>query len=273
MRRVVPPCVDDEAGDGAVLGDEVGHFGLRQDGDAETPGSGEQAADERVAHQQARVARVAQAGEAVAGDEPRRVEEGLGRGLHLQQVPDVVPVDRHAAEDGELGDRRTDQREVGAERAAVEGLGLERAAAGGRALELVEVVGVERAGAELHLGPVEERVDRLGSGVEKGLAQRLGGAIPDGAVEKPADLLPAVVGADRGGEPGAGHPGRRSGERRGAAEVLGALDEEHALARRARRRPPPPFRRLRRRAPRRRTSPRPRSRPACLRLRPSVPPS
>ena len=117
----------------------------------------------------------------------------------------------------------------GPRRAAVEGLGLERAAAGGRALELVEVVGVERAGAELHLGPVEERVDRLGSGVEKGLAQRLGRAIPDGAVEKPADLLPAVVGADRGGEPGAGHPGRRSGERRGAAEVLGALDEEHAL--------------------------------------------
>lgn len=84
---------------------------------------------------------------------------------------DVAPINHHAAEHGEFGDRRADGAERVAKRARVEWQRLERPPVQRRAIGLLLVIGMKRVGAEFHVRLRLERRDRLGAGREERLAQ------------------------------------------------------------------------------------------------------
>ena len=94
------------AGDAAVLLDE--RLGLRggQHRHAALEQRVVEAPDQRIAHDEARAAREAHAVQAVAGYEARRVQQGPRRLRRVEQMADVGAIDHHAAEQGELGQRR-----------------------------------------------------------------------------------------------------------------------------------------------------------------------
>ena len=103
--------------------------GLVADVDREPPEIVEQPRDQRVAHDQARAAPVAQPVEGL----PRQQADGMGEigpgAKRMQQRRDVGLADHHAAEHGEFAPWRPHAVEIGAELAPVKGSGAERAAA------------------------------------------------------------------------------------------------------------------------------------------------
>ena len=126
------------------------------------------------------------------------MSEGAPRRSYREQVADVSAIDHHAAEDGELWNRRSDAVEIGTERAAIEGQRLQRATAQGRALELLLVIRMDRIGAKFDLAVGFKGRNRLRAAIEECLAQCHRSMIADHAVEEFSDLLPAVVGIDAG---------------------------------------------------------------------------
>ena len=186
----------------------------------------QQAADQRVAHDEARAAPLAQAIDAVATDDARGMPEGGPGFAQVEQVADIGAVDHHATEQREFRDRRADAVDVGAELPAVEGHRLQRSPAQGRALDIGFIIGMRRVGPEMYVGPALERGDRLGAGAQEGVAQAGRGAVADDAVEEAGGLLDAVAGRDLLRMQRVRHPGRRGGERAGSADMVRALDHQ-----------------------------------------------
>ena len=139
----------------------------------------------------------------------------------------IGTIDHHAAEDGELGYRRPYVGKVGAEQAAIERQRLQRPAAHRRRACLLLVVRMQRIWPELDVRMRLERRDRVRAAAQERLAQRHRRTIADDLVEISSCLLDGVIGADCRCMLCIGNPCGAGRERRGAADILRALDQQH----------------------------------------------
>ena len=81
------------------------------------------------------------------------------RARRAEQVPDVGAIHHHAAEDGELRQRRTEGGEVASQHARVERHRLQHAARRGRAADAGRIVGVVGIGPEANFAVRLQEVD------------------------------------------------------------------------------------------------------------------
>ena len=153
-----------------------------------------------------------------------------------QQMVDVGAVDHHAVKQAEFRDRAADEVDVLAQHAGVERHRLQRAAPHGGLGRVLLVIGVGGIGAEMRRRLALQQGNRLGGGVDERIAHIGRGAVADHRIEERPNAAGVVfvrtaLGGDLLGMHRIRHPcgGRR--ERRGAADIFGAFDHQHPLAR------------------------------------------
>ena len=134
----------------------------------------------------------------------------------------------HAAEHGELGNRRPQQAEQIAESAAIERDGIKGAPLQYGTVEFAQVIGVLRERPELQVGMLLDIVDRLAAAFEKDAAQFGVRACTDGVGQKCLGCFNRIVRRNAGALPRAGYPGGAGRPGRGAADKCGSLDQQHA---------------------------------------------
>ncbi len=216
------------AGDAAVLGEE--RLGLRggQHRHAALQQRMVEAPDQGIAHDEACATRKAHAVQAVAGYEAGRVQQGPRRFRRVEQMPDVGAVDHHAAEQGELGQRRAQAGEVLAEHDGIERHWLQNATRQRGAGQRGEVVGMIGVGPEGDLAVVFQERDHVGTGVEVGVHQRLADAIAQRRAQIEQGLVGVVLAG--GAVARVRHPHRAGRAGAGAADELGLLDQHDVEA-------------------------------------------
>lgn len=162
-------------------------------------------------------------------DGPHRLEHAAG--VAGEQVQPAVG----ATGDGK-GERRREvggpqQRPVGAQSRGVERTRLDRAPGRGPAGQLWAVVGVTRDPLKAQRGATTQQVDGRGPVVEHGAPPCAGGLAGRDMFEVTLDAFGRVARARLGQHAVARHPDAASGERCGASDVLGLLDEQHRQTR------------------------------------------
>ena len=96
------PCLEDSAGHGVVVDDEILHLGAQQHVDAARAERRQQAADQRVTHDEARSAAALQPVAGKMDENPDRVGKGACGFPDGEEMTDIGAIDHHAAENGEL---------------------------------------------------------------------------------------------------------------------------------------------------------------------------
>ncbi len=105
------------------------------------------------------------------GDDAKTVTKGGPSLGQSQQVKDIVPVDHHATQHGELGNGGTNQTHVGSKQFAVKGLGFNGAAIQDRAFQLRQVIRMQGTHLELQCTLVLELLNGLGGCVDERLSE------------------------------------------------------------------------------------------------------
>ena len=211
------------AGDAPVVLDEFDHLRRRQNRHAAPLERVEKASRQRIAHDQPGAALVPQPVGAMPHQHAGGVTERAERARRAEQVPDVGAIHHHAAEDGELGQRRAEGGEVASQHARIERHRLQHAARRGRAADAGRIVGVVRIGPEADLAVGLQEVDHARRVVQERVGHLGSQAIADRALQIAQSLLAGVGGFVVAG---IGDPYGTRRARRGAADGFGLFDQQ-----------------------------------------------
>ena len=132
-----------DAADPAFVREKALHARPGEEGCAALLQGQQEAADERVAHDETRAALAGQPVERVTRQEAQSVSERFARPAKAEQMVDVGAVHHHAAENSELRNRRAHEVECGSKHAPVEGQRLQRAAVERGAFDILLVIGMQ----------------------------------------------------------------------------------------------------------------------------------
>ena len=224
MRMSTVDCREDRADDPAVVLDQLAELGLVTNRDGTLPETVEQPRDQRVAHDQARAARMLDPIQRLPRQQADCVGKILQRAKRVQQRRNVSLADHHAAEHHKFPARRPHPREIIAEFSSVERQNTQRPAAKRGAWQGV-IIGMNRRRRKCHAGFLLEIIEHGRASREKGREPRIIGVIAQYRRKISFGDFDAVGHPGRLALPAAGNPHRAGRSRGGAANHVGLFAE------------------------------------------------